>query len=118
MPGVERLHSSLRIYRSPTRPDSELLPADDLVNSKAALSPYKLARRVAVAIIGSTILAVGILMLVLPGPAIVLIPVGLAILIFEFAWARLWLKRVRERMSARNAEDLGVRVERHRDRVR
>ena len=57
-------------------------------------------------------------MLVLPGPAIVLIPVGLAILSIEFAWARLWLKRVRERMSARNAEDLGVRVERHRDRVR
>ncbi len=57
-------------------------------------------------------------MLVLPGPAIVLIPVGLAILSIEFAWARLWLKRVRERMSARNAEDLGERVERHRDRVR
>ena len=86
--------------------------------SKAALSPHKLARRIAVAIIGSTILAVGILMLVLPGPAIVLIPVGLAILSIEFAWARLWLKRVRERMSARNAEDLGERVERHRDRVR
>ncbi len=57
-------------------------------------------------------------MLVLPGPAIVLIPVGLAILSIEFAWARLWLKRVRERMSARHAKDLGVRVERHRDRVR
>lgn len=118
MPGVERLNFSLNIYRSPTRSDSELLPADHLVTSKAALSPYKLARPIAVAIIGSTILAVGILMLVLPGPAIVLIPVGLAILSIEFAWARLWLKRVRERMSARNAENLGVRVERHRDRVR
>ncbi len=118
MPGVERLNFSLKIYRSPTRPDCELLPADHLVTSKAALSPYKLARPIAVAIIGSTILAVGILMLVLPGPAIVLIPVGLAILSIEFAWARLWLKRVREKMSARNAENLGVRVERHRDRVR
>lgn len=118
MPGVERLSFLLRIYRSPTRPDNDSLPADHLVISKAALSPYKLARRIAVAIIGSTILAVGILMLVLPGPAIVLIPVGLAILSIEFAWARLWLKRARKRMSARNAEDLGVRVERHRDRVR
>jgi len=118
MPGDERLNFSLRIYRGLTRPDSDLLRADHLVISKAALSPYKLARRIAVAIIGSTILTVGILMLVLPGPAIVLIPVGLAILSIEFAWARLWLKRVRERMSARNAEDLGVRAERHRDRVR
>ncbi len=85
---------------------------------KATLTSYKLARRVAVAIIGSTILAVGILMLVLPGPAIVLIPVGLAILSIEFAWARFWLKRVRERISGRNAEDFDARVEQHRDRVR
>jgi tellurite resistance protein TerC len=34
-------------------------------------------------------------MLVLPGPAIVVIPLGLAILALEFAWARAWLARVR-----------------------
>jgi len=32
----------------------------------------------------------------LPGPAVVVIPAGLAILALEFAWARIWLKRVQE----------------------
>ncbi len=82
------------------------------------MSAYKLARRIVVAVVGSTILVVGIFMLVLPGPGIVVIPVGLAILSIEFAWARFWLKRVRARISARNAEDRGERVEQHRDRVR
>jgi len=84
---------------------------------KTAVSTYQLARRVAVAIVGSTILIIGIVMVVTPGPAIVLIPVGLAILSIEFAWARFWLKRVRERISRRNAANLSERAEQHRDRV-
>ncbi len=84
---------------------------------KSALSTYILARRIAVAVVGSTILIIGIVMVVTPGPAIVLIPAGLAILSIEFAWARLWLKRVRERISRRNATNLSERAEQHRDRV-
>ena len=38
---------------------------------------------------------IGICMIVLPGPAIVVIPAGLAILGIEFAWARMMLKKVR-----------------------
>jgi tellurite resistance protein TerC len=34
-------------------------------------------------------------MVVLPGPAILVVPLGLSILGFEFAWARRWLARVR-----------------------
>lgn len=34
-------------------------------------------------------------MLVLPGPALLVIPAGLAILAVEFAWARKWLRVVR-----------------------
>jgi uncharacterized protein (TIGR02611 family) len=52
-------------------------------------------RRIAVAFAGGTVLAVGVLMLVLPGPAVVVIPAGLAILATEFAWARRLLHRVR-----------------------
>ena len=84
---------------------------------KTAVSTYNLARRIAIAIVGSTVLIIGIVMLVTPGPAIVLIPVGLAILSIEFAWARFWLKRVRERISRRNATDLAERAEQHRERV-
>ena len=35
-------------------------------------------------------------MLVLPGPAIIVIPLGLAVLAVEFAWARRWLERLRD----------------------
>ena len=37
-------------------------------------------------------------MIVLPGPAIVVIPIGLAILATEFLWARKLLDRVKERI--------------------
>ena len=57
---------------------------------------YRWARRIAVAVVGGTVLAIGIALLVLPGPALVVIPVGLAILGIEFAWARRWLHRARE----------------------
>jgi uncharacterized protein (TIGR02611 family) len=61
---------------------------------------YKWAKRVAVAIVGFTVLAVGIAMIVLPGPAFIVIPVGLGILGLEFAWARRWLRKVKERSAA------------------
>ena len=56
---------------------------------------YKLAKRIAIGIVGGTVLLVGIAMIVLPGPAFVVIPVGLGILSLEFAWARIWLKKIK-----------------------
>jgi tellurite resistance protein TerC len=53
------------------------------------------ARRVIIAIIGFTVLLVGVALLVLPGPAFLVIPAGLAILAIEFAWARRWLQRIK-----------------------
>jgi tellurite resistance protein TerC len=58
---------------------------------------YRWARRIAVALVGGTVLLVGLALIVLPGPAFVVIPVGLAILGLEFAWARRWLRKVKER---------------------
>lgn len=52
-------------------------------------------RRVAVAIVGGVVLVIGVAMIVLPGPAFIMIPTGLAILGLEFAWARSWLKKVK-----------------------
>ncbi len=57
---------------------------------------YRHARRVAVTVVGGSVVVVGIAMLVLPGPAFIVIPVGLAILGIEFAWARHWLEKVKE----------------------
>jgi len=57
---------------------------------------YRWARRIAVALVGGTVLAIGVALIVLPGPAMVVIPVGLAILGLEFAWARRWLRKIKE----------------------
>ena len=52
------------------------------------------ARRIIIGVIGGTLLAIGISLIVLPGPAVAVIPLGLAILATEFVWARRWLDRV------------------------
>ena len=53
------------------------------------------AWRVVVGVVGATVLALGLAMLVLPGPGLLVIPIGLAILASEFVWARRWLARIR-----------------------
>ena len=58
-------------------------------------------RKVTVAIIGGGVVLVGIAMLALPGPAILVIPLGLAILATEFSWAKQWMKRVRTMLTKR-----------------
>ena|SRR5437867_1473050 len=52
-------------------------------------------RTIVVAVVGGTVLALGIALIVLPGPAFLVIPAGLAILAIEFAWARRWLRSAR-----------------------
>ncbi|MBV6416698.1 MAG: hypothetical protein CMLOHMNK_01306 [Steroidobacteraceae bacterium] len=59
--------------------------------------PYKWARRIVITVTGFTVLLVGLAMIVLPGPAFVVIPAGLAILGLEFAWARHSLRALRKR---------------------
>ncbi len=56
---------------------------------------YRHARRIVIAVVGGTLVLIGIAMLVLPGPAIIVIPTGLAILGLEFAWARHWLRKIK-----------------------
>ena len=68
---------------------------------------YAWARRIVVAVIGGSILAIGIAMIVLPGPAIVVIPIGLGVLGLEFAWARYWLRKLKT-----TAHDVVSRVRR------
>ena len=64
-----------------------------------AAMPLRMARKVIVAVSGATVLAVGIALIVLPGPAVVVIPLGLAILGTEFLWARRLLRRVKQDAS-------------------
>ena len=84
---------------------------------KAAQMTYRTARRIVVLAVGSTVILLGIVMLVTPGPGLLVIPIGLAILGAEFAWARLWLRRVRETISSRNSRNHAQRAERRRERA-
>jgi uncharacterized protein (TIGR02611 family) len=67
-----------------------------------------LAFRIVFGVTGAVVLAAGIVMLVTPGPAFVLIPVGLAMLALEFEWAeKLLVKALHQaekaQEKARNA---------------
>lgn len=66
------------------------------------------ARRLIVAVVGTTVLLFGVALVFLPGPAFVVIPIGLAILGLEFAWARRLLSRVRAQIS-RQTRNLRMR---------
>ena len=60
-------------------------------------------KRVIVAIVGGIVVLIGIVMVILPGPAIIVIPAGLAILATEFLWARKAIRRckcVTDRLQA------------------
>ena len=59
----------------------------------------KQARRLVIAVIGGTVLIAGIVMIVTPGPAVVVIPLGLGILATEFVWARHLLHRVKDHIA-------------------
>ncbi len=53
------------------------------------------ARQLVVGVVGSTVVLIGIIMIFTPGPAVVVIPLGLGILATEFVWARTLLQQVK-----------------------
>lgn len=67
----------------------------------------KNVRRLVIGVVGGTVLLIGIIMIVTPGPAVVFIPMGLAILASEFVWAQVLLEKVRERIKLAAARKNG-----------
>jgi uncharacterized membrane protein YqgA involved in biofilm formation len=55
-------------------------------------------RRIIIAVIGFTLLGIGLVMTVLPGPALLVIPLSLGILATEFVWARNLIKKVKSKI--------------------
>jgi uncharacterized protein (TIGR02611 family) len=80
-----------------------------------AVAPFKVVarfirrsgKRIAVTIAGFAVLMAGIAMLVLPGPGIVVIIAGLAILATEYVWAQRLLAKAKEK--ANQAKDVVLR---------
>ena len=56
-------------------------------------------KKLIVGIIGFTILFIGIILIFIPGPALIVIPIGLAILATEFIWARNLLVKFKEKFK-------------------
>jgi len=52
-------------------------------------------RRFLIGAIGFSVVLIGLAMIVLPGPAFIVVPLGVAILASEFAWARRVWRRGR-----------------------
>ena len=53
-------------------------------------------KRIIISVVGFTVLIIGILLIVFPGPAFIVIPVGLAILATEYVWAKNLLEKVKK----------------------
>jgi uncharacterized membrane protein len=74
---------------------AEIMGWRQKLNRKFHLDRMPVVRKVVYSVIGLTLLLLGIAMVVLPGPAIIFIPLGLAILASEYAWARRIMRRGR-----------------------
>jgi uncharacterized protein (TIGR02611 family) len=66
---------------------------------RAASGWLRRTRMVGVTLLGGTAVLLGIVMLVLPGPGVLVILAGLALLATEYAWARWLLHRAREKTA-------------------
>jgi uncharacterized protein (TIGR02611 family) len=53
------------------------------------------AKRLIVAVVGLTVVLLGLVMIVTPGPGLLVIVLGLSILAAEFVWAQRLLKRLK-----------------------
>ena len=70
-----------------------------------------LARKIVVFTVGWPLLIAGVIMVVTPGPAFIVVPLGLMILGFELKWAETasnkmieWLHRVRQKWKNRKRQ--------------
>ena len=77
-------------------------PDESLIARARALHhrSHPVLRRVLVAVIGFTLLAIGIALLVLPGPGLLVIAAGIAVLALEFPWAERLAKRAQDAIES------------------
>ena len=60
---------------------------------------YKYLKKTAVLVVGVTVVIIGVALLVLPGPGLLTIALGLLILSSEFTWAERHLQSVKLRLK-------------------
>ena len=62
------------------------------------LKSLRQVKRVIIGVVGFTLLAIGLVMIVLPGPAFIVIPVALGILGTEFVWAKKLIQKIKNKI--------------------
>jgi tellurite resistance protein TerC len=92
--GVVASFAAASLEKAPLRPPV----AREL--GELASSSSGAARKIAVLVVGSTLLLIGAALLVLPGPALPVLFVGLLVLGTEFLWARRLLKRLKTEVES------------------
>jgi uncharacterized protein (TIGR02611 family) len=70
----------------------------------------RLLRRIAVTVVGTVILVIGVVLLVAPGPGLVVIALALAVFAIEYRWARRHLATVQERARSAALKTAASRV--------
>lgn len=60
----------------------------------------KYIKKALVTITGIVVILFGLLLIVLPGPAVVIIPFGLAILATEYQFAHRWVRAFQKKLSS------------------
>lgn len=80
------------------RPNGNLRRAQKMISER-----LKSIKRIIIAIVGTTVLLIGIALIVLPGPAFILIPAGIAILATEFQWAKKLIQKIRQKVKSKRS---------------
>jgi tellurite resistance protein TerC len=75
----------------------EKIKKSDLIKLTLTDHRFKWWRKIVVFIVGMTIVLIGVALIILPGPALLVIPLGLAVLSTEFLWAKRWLRKIKEK---------------------
>lgn len=68
------------------------------------LDSFRQVKKIIIAVVGFTVLAIGLAMIVLPGPAFLVIPVALGILATEFVWAKNLIKKMRSKIPKKKTK--------------
>jgi len=97
----------------PSRSSAVFQPASSPSGAGMTTPLLRWARKGGITVAGISMLAGGVAMLVLPGPGLAVILLGLAVLATEYDWAARLLARLRQRAS-RMAKPLAERVRRKR----
>lgn len=62
--------------------------------SNRVLKMAEQVKKLFITLAGAACLFVGVFFVLLPGPAVIFLPLGLALLSLEYPWAKVWLRKV------------------------